>query len=118
MMCRGYGRQVLSSLRSLESCSYEFPRVLGRDFSGSVVAVGGDVRGVGVGDEVWGAIYPSQEGSHQDYCLASQNCLSLKPDSLSHVEAASLPYTALTAWSALSSLGLRPGSRALVVDFD
>ena len=115
MMCRGYGRQVLSSLRSLESCSYEFPRVLGRDFSGSVVAVGGDVRGVGVGDEVWGAVYPSQEGSHQDYCLASQNCLSLKPDSLSHVEAASLPYTALTAWSALSSLGLRPGSRALVV---
>ena len=114
-MCRGYGRQVLSSLRSLESCSYEYPKVLGRDFSGSVVAVGGDVRGVGVGDEVWGAIYPSQDGSHQDYCLAHQNCIFLKPDSLSHVEAASVPYTGLTAWSAISSLGLRPGSRVLVV---
>ena len=114
-MCRGYGRQVLSSLRSLESCSYEYPRVLGRDFSGSVVAVGGEVRGVGVGDEVWGAIYPSQDGSHQDYCLAHQNCIFLKPDSLSHVEAASVPYTGLTAWSAISSLGLRPGSRVLVV---
>ena len=73
------------------------------------------MRGVGVGDEVWGAIYPSQDGSHQDYCLAHQNCLSLKPESLTHLEAASLPYAGLTAWSAVSSLGLRPGSRVLVV---
>ena len=73
------------------------------------------MRGLGVGDEVWGAIYPSADGSHQDYCLANQNCIFLKPDNLSHVETASIPYTALTAWAAISGLGLRPGSRVLVV---
>ena len=115
MMCRGYGLRVLSSLRSLESCSYQYPRVLGRDFSGEVVAVGGGVTRVGVGDEVWGAIFPSQEGSHQELCLASESSVSLKPKSLSHLEAASVPYAGLTAWSAISSLGLRPGARVIVV---
>ena len=106
---------MLSSLRSLESCSHQFPRVLGRDFSGSVVAVGGAVTRVGVGDEVWGAIFPSQEGSHQEFCLAQESSVSLKPESLSHLEAASVPYAALTAWSALARSGVRPGSRAVVV---
>jgi len=107
MMSRGYGRKVLGSMRGaqgalLGSEQSTFPLVLGRDFSGEVVAVGQGVNRVKVGDNVWGATYPSTQGTHQDYCLADQDSVAIKPTNLGHVEAASIPFAGLTAWAAIA----------------
>ena len=120
-MAKGYGKQVLGALRTLDdlgvggSESLSYPRVLGRDLSGEVLAIGRDVTRVRPGDEVWGALYPSAEGSHQELCVASEGSLGLKPRSLSHVETASVPYAGLTAWAGLQTAGVRRGQRVMVV---
>jgi len=127
MMSRGYGREVLGNLRSVQSVlggsdlgQNTFPLVLGRDFSGEVVSIGKGVTSVGVGDSVWGATFPSTQGSHQQHCLADQGSLATKPHNISHVEAASLPYAGLTAWAAITQAGsvnreLGQCSRVMVV---
>jgi len=106
MMSRGYGRKVLGSIKGMEgvilgSEESTFPLVLGRDFSGEVISVGHGVSRVKVGDSVWGATYPSTQGTHQDYCLADQDSVAIKPTNLGHVEAASIPFAGLTAWAAI-----------------
>ncbi len=98
MMTKGYGQNVLSHLRASDRCN---GIILGRDFSGIVVDKGMSVSGFQVGDSVWGATFPSSQGSHSEFVSASSLTLTHKPDNLSHLQAASIPFTALTAWSAL-----------------
>ena len=121
-MAKGYGKRVLGALRSLDDLSRSeapglssYPRVLGRDFSGEVLAVGRGVTRVRPGDEVWGALYPSAEGSHQEICVASEDSVSLKPRSVTHLNAASVPYAGLTAWAGLQTAAVRRGQRVMVV---
>jgi len=121
-MVKGYGKRVLGAFRTLNDLSQgqfpnllSYPRVLGRDLSGEVLAVGRGVTRVRPGDEVWGALHPSAEGSHQEVCVASEASVSLKPRSLTHLEAASVPYAGLTAWAGLQTAGVRRGQRVMVV---
>ncbi|KAG8156149.1 hypothetical protein JTE90_027240, partial [Oedothorax gibbosus] len=78
---------------------------LGRDFSGTVAYVGKGVKNYKCGDEIWGALSPWQSGSHSEYVLGSICYSSKKPSSISHSEAASIPYAGLTAWAGLSTFG-------------
>ena len=121
-MVKGYGKRVLGAFRTLNDLSQgqfpnllSYPRVLGRDLSGEVLAVGRGVTRVRPGDEVWGALHPSAEGSHQEVCVASESSVGLKPKSLTHLEAASVPYAGLTAWAGLQTAGVRRGQRVMVV---
>jgi len=111
-MARGYGSQAFKAYRALSQMvtsndDCELPLTLGRDFSGVVVDTGMSCGDLSVGDEVWGTVFPSNScGSHADYVLATAlTSVGLKPKSLSHVEAASVPYAALTAWSGLEVSG-------------
>ncbi|KAL2081782.1 hypothetical protein ACEWY4_021600 [Coilia grayii] len=104
----GYGAGVLRlrrDPRTLLRNGAEFPLVLGRDVSGVVLQCGSGVRHVQEGDEVWASIPPWQQGSLAEYVLLNGSDVSLKPKSLNHIEAASLPYVAATAWSALVNTG-------------
>jgi NADPH:quinone reductase-like Zn-dependent oxidoreductase len=75
------------------------PLTLGSDLSGEVVAVeSGDL---GVGDQVYGVTNPQFLGAYAEYALASAAMVSKKPTSLTHIEAASVPVIAVTAWQAL-----------------
>jgi NADPH:quinone reductase-like Zn-dependent oxidoreductase len=75
------------------------PLTLGSDLSGEVVAVeSGDLR---VGDQVYGVTNPQFIGAYAEYALASVAMVSRKPTSLTHIEAASVPVIAVTAWQAL-----------------
>lgn len=76
------------------------PLTLGSDLSGEVVAVGPDVA-ARVGDQVYGVTNPRFTGAYAEYALASAGMVANKPTSLSHVEAASVPVVAATAWQAL-----------------
>lgn len=107
-MASGYGRNLINLYRTIvnqDIGSSEFPLTLGRDFSGVVVDVGSQVKHVEIGDEVWGAIDAKRQGTHAEFCLASEKEISLKPKSLTHVEAASLPFVAATTFSSLVLLG-------------
>jgi NADPH:quinone reductase-like Zn-dependent oxidoreductase len=54
-----------------------------------------------VGDQIYGVTNPRFIGAYAEYALASAAMVSRKPTSLSHVEAASVPVIAVTAWQAL-----------------
>ncbi|XP_055932587.1 reticulon-4-interacting protein 1, mitochondrial-like isoform X2 [Argiope bruennichi] len=107
-MLEGYGSTAFNFVRQVNNCSLtpqEFPLQLGRDFSGTIVHVGKCAKNYKVGDEVWGALSPWQTGTHAEYVLAPICYISKKPSSISHAEAASFPYSALTAWSAIKIFG-------------
>jgi len=107
-MASGYGRNLIKIYKQFvnqEIGSSEFPLTLGRDFSGEIVDVGSQVKNLQVGDEVWGAIDAKRQGTHAEFCLASEKEISLKPKSVSHAEAASLPFVAATTFSSLVMLG-------------
>uniref|UniRef100_A0A3B4EFN5 NAD(P)H oxidoreductase RTN4IP1, mitochondrial n=1 Tax=Pygocentrus nattereri TaxID=42514 RepID=A0A3B4EFN5_PYGNA len=104
----GYGAATLAMKRdplSINKAGSEFPLILGRDVSGVIMECGLDVSYFKPGDEVWAAIPPWKQGSLAEFVVLSANEVSHKPKSLSHVDAASLPYVAATAWSALVNTG-------------
>lgn len=92
------------------------PLVLGWDASGVVEQLGFGVTRFNVGDQVFGMVrFPLQGGAYGEYLTAPSRHLARKPANLSHVEAASLPLAALTAWQALvDTADLRPGQTVLV----
>jgi NADPH:quinone reductase-like Zn-dependent oxidoreductase len=77
------------------------PLTPGSDLCGEVVSVGREVSGVKVGDQVYGVTNPRFVGAYAEYALASAAMMSKKPNSLTDVEAASVPVVAVTAWQAL-----------------
>ncbi|XP_038134609.1 reticulon-4-interacting protein 1 homolog, mitochondrial-like [Cyprinodon tularosa] len=104
----GYGATLLNLRRdplSVMSSFSEFPLILGRDLSGVVVDCGSGVTHFAPGDEVWAAVPPWKQGSLAEYVTLTEYEVSYKPKSLSHIEAASIPYVANTALSALVNAG-------------
>lgn len=77
------------------------PLILGSELSGIVEAIGAQVSGFKLGDEVYGATNEQFSGAYAEYALASARMISHKPKSLSFVEAASAPIVSVTAWQML-----------------
>ena len=83
--------------------------------SGTVVALGPDAGGVAVDEEVYGLIDFDRDGAAAQYVTLPAADLAARPRSVSHVETATLPLAALTAWQALvDHAALKPGERVLV----
>ena len=77
------------------------PQVLGWDSSGVVVAVGPDVTGFKVGDDVFYAGAIDRPGTNSEYHLVDERIVGHKPQSLDWAQAAALPLTSITAWETL-----------------
>ncbi len=77
------------------------PLTLGSDLSGVVEKVGRGVTDFAAGDEVYGVTNPQFCGAQAELALAAGGTIAPKPRSLSHVEAASAPVIAVTAWQML-----------------
>ncbi|MGZ3726710.1 MAG: NAD(P)-dependent alcohol dehydrogenase [Pseudobdellovibrio sp.] len=96
----------------------QFPLALGYDFSGVVSAVGNQVNGYKVGDEVFGFLpYGpfNQQGSFGQSLIEKPDHIAKKPKSVDHAQAASAATSALTAIQALRDIGLlKDGGRVLV----
>lgn len=104
----GYGSKLLKLRRdplSMMNNESEFPLILGRDVSGVVVDCGSEVTYFAPGDEVWASVPPWKQGSLAEFVTLSEYEVSHKPKLLSHIEAASIPYVANTALSALVNTG-------------
>src|SRR5262245_13555004 len=92
-----------------------FPYVLGRDFSGTVAARGEAVTDLNVGDAVFGVLPLGQEGTYAEKVAVKAVFVARKPARLSHVEAAALALTGITALDAVeATLKLKPGETILI----
>ena len=77
------------------------PLTLGSDLSGIVAAVGPGVTDFAVGEAVYGVTNSRFTGAYAEYAVAKATMISGKPETLSDIEAASVPVIAVTAWQAL-----------------
>ncbi len=92
-----------------------FPHVMGYDVSGIITAVGDDVTGFKVGDAVFARAHQEDAGALAGVARVQASALAHKPESITHLEAASIPLTGLTAWQALvDKAGLKDGQRILI----
>jgi NADPH:quinone reductase-like Zn-dependent oxidoreductase len=84
-------------------------RLIGTDFAGVVEAVGKDVEGFAVGDEVFGG----RDGAYAEYVAAKS--FARKPPNVSFEAAGCMGIAGLTALQAVRDHGeLKPGERVLV----
>jgi NADPH:quinone reductase-like Zn-dependent oxidoreductase len=91
------------------------PVIPSHEVSGIVRGLGENARGFSAGEEVYGLIAFDRDGAAADYVTVPAADITGRPRSVSHVQAASLPLAALTAWQALiDHAGLRSGERVLV----
>ncbi len=73
-------------------------KVLGWDAAGTIEAVGDGVKNFKVGDAVFYAGSLVRQGANVEYHLVDERIVGRMPTKVSHVEAAALPLTAITAW--------------------
>src|SRR5688500_13719865 len=85
--------------------------VPGVDASGEVEAVGSDVTRFKPGDAVFG----SCEGTFAEFTCGQESKLAMKPDGVSHPQAAAIPVAGLTALQALRDAGkLQSGQKVVI----
>jgi NADPH:quinone reductase-like Zn-dependent oxidoreductase len=91
-------------------------RIKGGDVSGVVVAIGSNVSRFQVDDEVYGDLADAGFGAFADFVSVKESLLAHKPKTVSHLEAAALPLTAVTALQGVRNLGkVTSGTRVLIV---
>jgi NADPH:quinone reductase-like Zn-dependent oxidoreductase len=84
---------------------------LGIDFSGTVEAVGADVRQFKVGDDIFGAA----NGALAQYVTSTEIGLALKPSNMTFAQAAAVPIAAITALQGLRDKGqIKAGQKILI----
>jgi len=88
------------------------PDIPGLEIAGTVAALGADVAGLGLGDEVCALV---AGGGYAEYCAApAPQCLPI-PAGLGAVEAAALPETFFTVWDNVFTRGRLAAGETLLV---
>jgi NADPH:quinone reductase-like Zn-dependent oxidoreductase len=92
-----------------------FPHILGRDFSGVVAATGEGVSDFAVGDAVFGVNDAGLEGAYAEKLAIKAAIVARKPDRLSHLQAAAMALTGITAiWAIEDTAQLQAGETILI----
>ena len=92
-----------------------FPHILGRDFSGVVAARGEGVTDFAVGDAVFGVLDAGIEGAYAEKLAIKAAIVTRKPDRLSHLQAAAMALTGITAiWAIEDTARLQAGETSSV----
>lgn len=97
---------------------HRFPVVLGKDFAGTVDAVGPGVSGYTVGDRVFGVVTKPflGDGSFGDFVTVPVSVgLAKLPESVGFAEGAALGLAGTAAMDSLAAAGLAAGSTVLIV---
>ena len=95
---------------------YELPLTLGRDFAGTVAAVGDGVTDVAVGDPVFGALATPHlyVGTFAQQVPVAAANLALRPDGVDARTAAALALAGTAAQGAIDALALADGDTVLI----
>jgi NADPH:quinone reductase-like Zn-dependent oxidoreductase len=89
-------------------------KIRGRDFAGTVEAVGRDVRRFRPGDEVYGDL-GTADGAFAEYVCVSEDLVEAKPANLTFEQAAAVPLAGHTALKGLRDTGkLQAGQHVLI----
>jgi NADPH:quinone reductase-like Zn-dependent oxidoreductase len=92
-----------------------FPRAMGMDLSGTVIAVGSEVTRFKPGDAVFGLARFKETGALAQAVLAKETALAKKPEGVSFEDAACLGTPGATAWTGLiDKAHLRAGQHVFV----
>jgi NADPH:quinone reductase-like Zn-dependent oxidoreductase len=89
-----------------------FPSGQGSDLAGTVDAVGPDVSGFAVGDEVLG--FTDDRASHAEFVLVPASQLTPRPGGVPVAAAGALFVAGTTAYAAVRAVGLSPGDVVVV----
>lgn len=92
---------------------FPLPRILGRDFAGTVVEGPSDL----VGMAVWGSggdLGFTRDGTHAETIVVPKASVARRPRNLSAEQAAAVGVPFVTAWMALELAGLAAGESILV----
>lgn len=92
------------------------PIILGWDVSGTILKTGSKVTLFKTGDEVFGMInFPGHGKAYAEYVAAPETHLAMKPENISHEEAAAASLAAMTAWQILNvRIQIKKGDRVLI----
>ena len=100
---------------SFQDVAARFPRVLGSDGAGTVVAIGSDVKRFAVGDRIYGWGFANRKGGfYAEYAAIAERDAAKIPRSLSFDEAGALAVSGITALQGLEQLGLDEGQSVIV----
>jgi len=93
----------------------KFPLIPGRDFSGTVSALGSGVEDLKIGDAIFGVLDIGREGTYAEKLAIKAAIVAKKPPALSHIEAAAVALTGLTAVNSVAdTLKLQRGETILI----
>ena len=87
---------------------------LGSEFAGSVETTGKDVKSFKAGDAVFGYRGMTMGANAEYLCMPESGMVTIKPANISHDEAATIPYGALTALNLLRAVNIQPGQKVLI----
>ena len=88
--------------------------ILGSVFSGEIEMIGDEVSKYKVGDPVFGTTGMNL-GSYAEYlCLSEDAVLTTKPNNISHQEASTIPFGAMTALYFLRQTDIERGQKILI----
>ena len=93
-----------------------FPRGVGHDFAGTVVAVGAGVTRFKPGDDVLGAMSLRDSGAFAEMVAADEQQMVKKPAVLTYEEAATLPTVGVTARQALIDKGKLAAGQSVFIN--
>jgi NADPH2:quinone reductase len=96
---------------------HRFPVVLGKDFAGTVDAVGPGVSDYQVGDRVFGVVTKPYlgDGSFAEYVtVATAVGIAKLPESIDFTEGATLGLAGATALASVNAAELQPGQTVLI----
>ena len=94
---------------------FKMPRILGRDFSGVIAAVGAGVSEFRPGDAVFGIADRLKDGTHAESHVIDVSLIAKKPRAISHIAAAGLGVAAASALAAVETTApVKAGDRVLI----
>lgn len=89
-------------------------QILGGDVSGVIEAVGNEVDAFSVGQTVYAILGGIDGGGYAEKAITTVDKVAIKPQNMSHLEAAAVPLAGLTAYQALLQGGIQENSNVLI----
>ncbi len=102
---RGYQRAIIC---------LKFPRVLGLDCSGVITEVDSAVTRFKVGEAVFATPTYRRPGAYAEYVAVDEREVALKPDNITHEQAAGVPVEGLTAMQCFDAGKLQARQKVLI----